>query len=84
MSEKAHLHQERGWPRWAVIPIGLGLAAFAVVLGLVLEPAGYALSPGKVEPTPTIPAVAYGRTTAISPWMPCRPVPRTRSTPQPT
>jgi hypothetical protein len=61
MSEKAHLHRVRKWPRWAVVPIGLGLAAFAVVLGLVLEPAGYALSPVKVEPTPTVPAVGYGR-----------------------
>jgi hypothetical protein len=29
-------------------------------LGLLLEPAGYALSPNPVEPTPTLPAIAYG------------------------
>jgi hypothetical protein len=51
----------RQWPRWAVVPIGLAMAAVAVLLGLVLEPAGYALAPGKVEPEPTLPAVGYGR-----------------------
>ena len=61
MHHKFALRNVRQWPRWAVVPIGLGLAGFAVLLGLVLEPAGYALSPVKVEPTPTIPAVGYGR-----------------------
>ncbi len=59
--QKIHLRRVRQWPRWAVVPIGLGLAGFAVLLGLLLEPAGYALSPIKVEPTATIPAVGYGR-----------------------
>jgi hypothetical protein len=62
MKHKLHFPRIEQWPRWAVMPIGLGLAGIAVVLGLVLEPAGYALSPVKLEPTPTIPAVGYGRT----------------------
>ena len=61
MSHKHHYRPARNWPRWAVVPIGLALAAIAVVLGLLLEPAGYALSPSQEEPTPTIPAVSYGR-----------------------
>ena len=61
MHHRFDLRNVRQWPRWAVVPIGLGLAGFAVLLGLVLEPAGYALSPIKVEPMPTIPAVGYGR-----------------------
>lgn len=59
MDHKPRLHQVRNWPSWSVVPIGLALAGFAVVLGLVLEPAGYALSPGKVEPEPTLSAVDY-------------------------
>ena len=51
----------RKWPRWSVVPIGLALAGIAVLLGLALEPAGYALAPGKIEPEPTIPAVGYAR-----------------------
>jgi hypothetical protein len=62
MSPKLSFRAIRKWPRWAIIPIGIFLAVVAVVLGLVLEPAGYALSPGKVEPTPTLPAVHYSRT----------------------
>jgi hypothetical protein len=33
----------------------------AIVLGLLLEPAADALSPVQVEPTPTMPAIAYGQ-----------------------
>ncbi|NIV32936.1 MAG: hypothetical protein GWN58_26875, partial [Anaerolineae bacterium] len=51
----------REWPRWIVVPIGLGLAGLAVALGLLLEPAGHALSPSGEAATPTLPAVAYGR-----------------------
>ncbi len=59
MSPKLILRRMRQWPRWTIIPIGLGLALLAIVLGLILEPAGYALSPVLVEPTPTLPAIAY-------------------------
>ncbi|MGC9333096.1 MAG: cytochrome c3 family protein, partial [Anaerolineae bacterium] len=62
MSPKPSLRRIRKWPRWIIIPIGLLLAMFAIVLGLFLEPAGYALSPGEVEPTPTLPAIDYSRT----------------------
>jgi len=61
MHNNPKLFRGREWPRWAVVPIGLGLTAFAVMLGLVLEPAGYALSPVTEAPTPTLPAVGYGR-----------------------
>ncbi|MGD8794761.1 MAG: hypothetical protein PVF47_19585, partial [Anaerolineae bacterium] len=53
------LNKFRSWPRWTIIPIGLGLAAAVIVLGLVLEPAAGALSPAHVEPTPTMPTIAY-------------------------
>lgn len=59
MSPKLFLRRMRRWPRWTIIPIGLVLAALAIILGLILEPAGYALSPVVVEPTPTMPTVAY-------------------------
>ena len=59
MSPKLLLRRMREWPRWTIIPIGLLLAGFAIALGLLLEPAGYALSPVKVEPTPTMPAITY-------------------------
>ena len=61
MSNKRKLLFGREWPRWLVVPIGLGLAGLVVVLGLLLEPAGHALSPSPDAPTPTLPAVAYGR-----------------------
>lgn len=61
MSNKRKLLFGREWPRWLVVPVGLGLAGLVVVLGLLLEPAGYALSPSPDAPTPTLPAVAYGR-----------------------
>ena len=61
MSNKARHSRGRDWPRWAVVPIGVGLAILAVAMGLLLEPAGYALSPGKEAATPTLPAVHYGR-----------------------
>jgi hypothetical protein len=61
-----HVHEPvlfrgRELPHWIVVPIGLALAASAVVLGLLLEPAGYALSPEPVAPTPTAPIAYYGR-----------------------
>ena len=49
----------RAWPRWAVIPLGLGLAIVAVVAGLLLEAATAAMLPEQVEPTPTMPTIAY-------------------------
>lgn len=61
MSPKLSLRGMREWPRWTIIPIGILLAVIAIVAGLLLEPAGYALSPGKVEPTPTLPAINYSR-----------------------
>lgn len=60
MSDKLSLRRMREWPRWTIIPIGLALAGMAIVLGLVLEPAADALSPVILEPTATMPAVAYG------------------------
>lgn len=62
MSQKLSLRRIRRWPRWTIIPIGVGLSVVAIVLGLLLEPAGYALAPGQVEPTPTLPAIHYSRT----------------------
>ena len=61
MSNKRKPFSGREWPRWIVVPIGLGLTAFVVVLGLVLEPAGHALSPASEAATPTLLAIAYGR-----------------------
>jgi hypothetical protein len=61
MSQKLSLRRIRKWPRWTIIPIGLGLAGLAIVLGLVLEPAADALSPVQVEPTPTMPTIAYSQ-----------------------
>jgi hypothetical protein len=61
MSQKLSLRRIRKWPRWTIIPIGLGLAGLAIVLGLLLEPAADALSPVQVEPTPTMPAIAYSQ-----------------------
>lgn len=66
MARRFNLKVPKTLPRWSVVPVGLALAAFAVALGLVLEPAGYALSPSKEVPTPTIPAVAYGRSISES------------------
>jgi hypothetical protein len=51
----------RELPRWIVVPIGIALAGLAVALGMILEPAGYALSPESQVPTPTIPAATYAR-----------------------
>jgi hypothetical protein len=51
----------RDWPHWIVIPFGIGLAGLVVVLGLLVEPVGHALSPSPAPPTPTLPAVEYGR-----------------------
>ena len=59
MSQKTGLFRIRRWPRWIIIPIGLGLAGLAVVFGLLLQPAAESLSPERVEPTPTVPTVAY-------------------------
>ena len=61
MSGKLSLRSMREWPRWTIIPLALGLAGLAVVLGLLLEPAADALSPEVVEPTPTMPAIAYSQ-----------------------
>ena len=49
----------RAWPRWAVIPLGLGLAMVTIVAGLLLEAATEAVLPEQVEPTPTMPTIAY-------------------------
>lgn len=62
MSDKLSLRRIRKWPRWTIIPIGILLAGVAIGLGLILEPAGYALSPGEIVPTPTLPAINYSRT----------------------
>lgn len=59
MNPKQFLLRMRQWPRWTIIPIGLALALFAILLGLLLEPAGYALSPNIVEPTPTMTTIEY-------------------------
>jgi hypothetical protein len=59
MDTNRSLQKFRNWPRWTIIPVGLALAGLAIVLGLVLEPAAGALSPIPVEPTPTMPAIAY-------------------------
>jgi hypothetical protein len=61
MSQKFSLRRIRAWPRWTIIPIGLVLAALAIVLGLVLEPAAGALSPVYLTPTPTLPAIDYSQ-----------------------
>ena len=61
MSPKLILRSMREWPRWTIIPIGLALAGLSILLGLLLEPAGYALSPNPVEPTPVIPTIAYSQ-----------------------
>lgn len=62
MSQNLNLERiRRNWPRWTIILIGLGLAALAIVLGLLLEPAADALSPTLVEPTPTMPTIAYSQ-----------------------
>jgi hypothetical protein len=61
MSPKLFLRRMRQWPKWTIIPTGLALAGFAVLLGLLLEPAGYALSPVVVEPTPTMPSIVYSQ-----------------------
>lgn len=59
MSQGFGLRRIREWPRWTIIPIGIGLAGLAIVLGLLLEPVAGALSPVEVEPTPTMPTIAY-------------------------
>lgn len=61
MSQKLSLHRIREWPRWTIIPLGLGLAGLVILLGLLLEPAVGALSPVYVEPTPTMPSIAYSQ-----------------------
>jgi hypothetical protein len=61
MSPRSALRGIQKWPRWTIIPIGLALAALAIALGLLLEPAGYALGPNVVAPTPTMPAIEYSR-----------------------
>jgi hypothetical protein len=66
MSPKTILRRMRQWPRWTIIPVGLALAGFSILLGLLLEPAGYALSPVVVEPTPTMPSIAYSPGTSES------------------
>lgn len=66
MRPKLKLPRIRQWPRAAAILLGLGLAGLAIVLGLLLEPVGYALSPGHAVPTPTLPAIKYGQTTSDS------------------
>jgi hypothetical protein len=59
MSQKSGLQRTRTWPRWTIIPIGLGLAALAIVVGLFLEQAVKALNGDGPEPAPTMPTIAY-------------------------
>lgn len=61
MSRNLNLCRIRQWPRWTIIPIALGLAGLVIVLGLLLEPAADALSPVEVQPTPTMPTIAYSQ-----------------------
>ncbi len=61
MSPKLILRNMRRWPRWTIIPLSLALAGIAIVLGLILEPAGYALSPNIVTPEPTMPTITYSQ-----------------------
>ena len=61
MNNNLNLDRMRRWPRWTIIPISLALAALAILLGLLLEPAADALSPVQVAPTPTMPAIAYSQ-----------------------
>jgi len=53
------------WPRWAVILIGVAVAIFAILAGLLLEPIGQALAP-KIKPTPTLPTIGYARPLSVS------------------
>ncbi|MDW8102249.1 MAG: hypothetical protein RMK30_05185 [Anaerolineae bacterium] len=53
------------WPRWTIVIISLGIAMFAVVLGLILEPIGQAIAPD-VKPTPTLPTIGYARPLSVS------------------
>ena len=59
MSQKLSLRSIRKWPRWTIIPLTLGLAGLAIVLGLLLVSVSVAVSPTYVEPEPTMPAIAY-------------------------
>ena len=61
MSQNLNPRGIRRWPRWTIIPIALGLAGLVIVLGLLLEPAAGALSPVQVQPTPTMPTIAYSQ-----------------------
>ncbi len=61
MSFDRSLNKIRKWPRWTIIPLGILLAGMAIALGLLLEPAGYALSPVQPEPTATLQAINYSR-----------------------
>ena len=62
MSQKLSLRRIRRWPRWTIIPIGIGLAMVAIGLGLLLEPVSHALTATPVVPTPTLPIINYSRT----------------------
>lgn len=46
------------WLRWTIIPIGLALTLFAILIGLVLKPAVQAIAP-QLEPTPTLSRLPY-------------------------
>jgi hypothetical protein len=59
MNRNSILSRIRAWPRWTIIPIAIGLACLVIVLGLLLEAAGHALSPVAAEPEPTMPTIAY-------------------------
>jgi hypothetical protein len=59
MGPKLIFRRIRRWPRWTIIPLSLGLAGLAIVLGLFLDSAVNALSPVVVEPEPEMPAIAY-------------------------
>jgi hypothetical protein len=59
MRRRRASHHHKPWPLWTIIPIGLALAGFSIVLGLVLEPAGHALNPERLDPTATLPTIAY-------------------------
>ena len=66
MSEKPSPGRMRRWPQWTIILIGLGIAGLVVVAGLLVQPVAESLSPDRVEPTPTVPTVAYKEGTSES------------------
>lgn len=59
MSQKQKSKGISKWPQWTIIPLGLGFAMLAIVLGLLLESAAVAVTPEHATPTPTMPTIAY-------------------------